>query len=52
MHGDGIVKLVLTSAGRYWNFLLAIIAIRWPCDNCEYYHVGFTSQLIDIIGVK
>jgi len=29
-----------------------IIAIRWPCNNYEYCHVRFTSQLIDIIGVK
>ena len=36
----------------YWNFILVIIAIRWPYDNCEYYHVRFMSQLVDIIGVK
>ena len=27
--------------GRYWKFLLAIIAMRWPCDDCEYCHVRF-----------
>ena len=38
--------------GQYWNFLFAIIVKRWPCDSCEYCDVRFTSQLIDIIGVK
>ena len=41
-----------SSVGQYWIFLLAIIAKKLPCDNCKYCNVRFTSQLIDIIGVK
>jgi len=43
---------IWSSVGRYWNFVLAIIVIRWPCDNYEYCPIRFTSQLIDIIRVK
>ena len=34
------------------EFVLVIIAIRWPCDSCEYCPVRFISQLIDIISIK
>ena len=43
------VLYVRYSVGWYWYFLFAIIVIRWPCNNCEYWHVRFASQLIDIV---
>jgi len=45
LHGESVLKDRTVPAILLfvnWHFLLAIIALKWPCDYCEYCHSVLT----------